>query len=58
MFQSNRKIVDFVSDSAIVFVCVAIKYAIWEYKTGRRLIAKFEVNSVKCKFGSLVEVDI
>ena len=58
MVPCNKKMFDPVVDSAIVFICVAIEHAIWEYETGHQVTAKFEGNGMvrKCKF--LVEVDV
>lgn len=58
MLQYNNKMFDTVPDLAIVFVYVAIKHAIWEYKTRRQMTAEFEGNKMVHKCKSLVKVDI
>ena len=58
MVPCNRKIIDPVPDSVIVFVCVAIKHAIQEYETGRQVTAEFEGNGIVRKCESLVKVDV
>lgn len=46
MHELNHHMFNTIPDLAIMFVCVAIRHAIQEYKSGHQIVPNFEGNSM------------